>query len=365
MSLPPAVAPLAVPISCPRSKAPTESPLEFRSCSGAAACRSCLHDRRFLGGAFFGDALGEDLAGLPVIRVPVAILQGDPTEGECWLGEAEAESGLTTSGIRYRHDGSFLFGMIRLREADFVGRRESGLQRATEAAYRAVFEAMDALAYPNLVRCWNYLADINGDLEGLERYRHFNIGRQDAFLAASRETVGGVPAACALGTRDSDLLICFLASRRESIPVENPRQVSAYRYPQDYGPRAPTFARAAIVPLDGAALLLVSGTASIVGHQTVHAGDLRAQFRESMANIRAVVVEANRCSGDAKFELAGLDYRIYLRRSDDLDAARDEFAAVFAAGSSTAAGPHVVFMQADVCRQDLLVEVEASGYAAI
>jgi enamine deaminase RidA (YjgF/YER057c/UK114 family) len=333
--------------------------LGFVSCSGVADCRSCLHDARFLGGAFFGAALPEDTAALAVVRVPVPVLAGDPTEGECWVGGGRVTLDRDgDSGVRFAHDGEFVFGVLQLREADFAGGPCSPLQAATEAAYRAVFAMMDRLGYPHLVRCWNYLADINGELDGLERYRHFNVGRQDAFLAAARETAGSVPAACALGTRDSDLLICFLAGKAAALPIENPRQVSAFRYPAAYGPRSPTFARAAVLPLPGRPLLLVSGTASIVGHATVHVGDLRAQLRESMANIVAVVAEANR-KGGAEFRLAELDYRIYLRRAADLALAEQVFDAHFVGQQK----PHAVFLQADVCRHDLLVEIEASGYA--
>ncbi|HEY5763060.1 MAG TPA: hypothetical protein VIS73_07620 [Rhodocyclaceae bacterium] len=346
--------------SCSRECRDSTSALEFVSCSGIADCGKCLNDSHFLGGAFFGAPLAAATKALPVVHVPVPVLAGDPSEGECWLAAGPAEAGDDpATGLRFRHDGTFVFGVVRLREADFAGGDGSPLQQATAAAYGAVFATMDRLGYPHLVRCWNYLADINGELDGLERYRHFNIGRQDAFLAAARDTVGSVPAACALGTRDSDLLICFLAARSAALPIENPRQVSAFRYPPDYGPRSPTFARAALLPLPGRPLLLVSGTASIVGHRTVHSGDLCAQLRESMANIAAVLAEATRQAAGAEFRLGGLDYRIYLRHADDLASAKQAFGAHFAGMPK----PHAVFMQADVCRHDLLVEIEASGYA--
>ena len=358
-----ATAPDSDQSSCSRACQGDAASLGFVSCSGISDCGNCLNDRRFLGGAFFGAALPPATSSLPVVHVPVPVLAGDPIEGECWLAAAPVEAGEDAAcGLRFRHDGSFAFGVVRLREADFArDGSASPLQLATEAAYRAVFATMDRLGYPHLIRCWNYLADINGDLDGLERYRHFNIGRQDAFLAAARETVGSVPAACALGTRDSDLLVCFLAAREAALPIENPRQVSAFSYPQDYGPRSPTFARAALLRLPGRPLLLVSGTASIVGHSTVHPGDLRAQLRESMANVAAVVAEARRQENGAEFRMGDLDFRIYLRHAEDLAAAEQAFDAHFAGERK----PHAVFMQADVCRHDLLVEIEASGYAGI
>ena len=66
--------------------------------------------------------------------------------------------------------------------------------------------------------------------------------------------------------------------------------------PGDYGPRSPTFSRAALVYPAGQEILFISGTASIVGHQTVHPGDVVGQCRESMENIAAVLAEATGCA---------------------------------------------------------------------
>jgi chorismate lyase/3-hydroxybenzoate synthase len=356
----------ACPAAVASDGAPDRPVLRFASCSGLGACRRCIDADDFLGGAAFGSVPVAGGPGLPLARVPVAVLSGEAAEGELWRGSAPVAGGADAArGLVWRHDGAFLFGVIRLAEGGFAGvAGKTPLQAATEAAYRSLFELIDGAGYRHLLRCWNYLADINGESEGLERYRQFNIGRQDAFLAHARETVGSVPAACALGTPAGDLLVFFLASRHAAQPVENPRQVSAYRYPADYGPRPPTFARATIVPLAERPLLLISGTASIVGHQTVHAGDVCAQTRESLANIAAVVAEAAQQSG-REFRLGDLDYRVYLRHADDLAAARATIAEHFAAAGLPAGGaPHVVCMQADVCRRDLLVEIEATGYAA-
>ena len=165
------------------------------------------------------------------------------------------------------------------------------LQAACEEAYAGIFRLLEAQGLPHLWRVWNYMADINGSSHGLERYRHFNVGRQDAFLAALRRVRGQVPAACALGLAAGPLSIAFLAGACPVRPIENPRQVSAYDYPEDYGPRSPTFSRGALVCLKDETLLFISGTASIVGHRSLHPGDVVAQCRESVANVAAVLAE--------------------------------------------------------------------------
>ena len=273
---------------------------------------------------------------------------------EVWLGDGPAVDG-ERSGIRYRRMGDTLFGVLEADESDFPG--SAPLRAATEAAYLHIFALLAAEGLPHLWRVWNYLADINGEQDGLERYRQFNIGRQDAFLASGRLASGNVPAACAIGLAGGPLRIAFLAGRCAAVPVENPRQVSAYDYPSDYGPRSPTFSRAALVVEGGHVLLFVSGTASIVGHLTVHAGDAAAQARESLANIDAVLAAANERLTAGAFRRDDLSYRVYLRHGGDLPI-------VAAAVGTALGGAGVLFVTADICRADLLVEIEAVGVLA-
>ena len=304
---------------------------------------------------------------LPVQRIAAPLLGGVGKDiGELWQSVGECRAG-EQEGIRYRADAQVLYGVLEIDEADFSANVDasnavtSPLQRATEEAYRRIFRLLDAEGYPQLWRVWNYLADINGESPewgGLERYRQFNAGRQDAFLASQRLTSGSVPAACALGLRSGPLTIAFMAGRLPAEPLENPRQVSAWNYPADYGPRAPTFSRGALASLPGQQLLFISGTASIVGHRTVHAGDAAAQTREAMANVAAVVDEANRSelqSAPQPYALTALDYRVYIRHAADFDAVLTELESTVGNNAS------VVYVQADICRADLLVEIEASA----
>ncbi len=74
---------------------------------------------------------------------------------------------------------------------------------------------------------------------------------------------------------------------------EKARQVSAYYYTSQYAPCSPTFPRASIVNLGGCDMLFISGTPSIVGHGTLHVGDVTAQTRESLLDIANVITGAN------------------------------------------------------------------------
>jgi len=296
--------------------------------------------------------------GVPCMCVPMPRL--DTTESICevWHGNGQLTQG-QCGDIHYRHDGDVLFGVIALPETLFeAGADKTPLQQATESAYRQVFALLDTQHFPYLFRFWNYIADINGNSFGLERYQQFNRGRQDAFLAHGRDVVGNVPAACALGFVQGPLTIAFLAGVAAPLNMENPRQVSACQYPPQYGPRSPTFSRASLVRMGQDEVLFVSGTASIVGHATLHANDVVAQTRETMNNIKAVLAEANRQANQPEFDLASLTYKVYVRYPADLAQIRAELSRCV--GDSLKA----VFLQADVCRQDLLLEIEATAMPA-
>ncbi|MHB8427768.1 MAG: chorismate transformation enzyme, FkbO/Hyg5 family [Acidiferrobacterales bacterium] len=247
------------------------------------------------------------------------------------------------SEFSFSCDGSLLFGSLVVDDAD-----SGQLEPKAFAAYTAIFDLLDRTGYPELLRVWNYFPDINAAGRGMERYREFNVGRYEAFCRRGRSVGEGmVPAACALGTRRGTLVVCFLAGKMPGVFIENPRQTNAYRYPGDFGPRSPAFSRGVLV---GDALL-VSGTASIVGSRTMHPEDVLRQLGETLENLRVVIAQA-RVRGFAAQDPAGLCLNVYLRHATDFPVVRGRLEAEFG-------GARIAYLQADVCRADLLVEIEA------
>lgn len=308
--------------------------------------------QRMLGVTCIGGAAAEWHGELPVQHVAAPLLgRSAGALNEVWYSAASCRSG-EDAGIRFRVDENVLYGVVDVKEGDFRS-APLPLQHAAEDAYRRIFALLDRQGYPHLWRAWNYLADINRETDGLERYRQFNVGRHDAFVASDRLASGNVPAACALGTASGPLTIAFMAGRKAPMPLENPRQVSAYNYPVAYGPRSPTFSRAALAHLPGQELLFISGTASIVGHQTTHVGDVGGQTREIVANITALLESANRQALSMPYALGELSYRAYIRHADDYPRVQEVLEHLI---GPTAA---IVYVQADICRADLLIEIEA------
>jgi len=274
-------------------------------------------------------------------------------------GRTLSDASLRHGRIHYRHCGEFLFGSMAIDEDPTQGSASAALLQATTTAYREIFAVLEETQHRHLIRVWNYLPEINREADGDERYRHFNTARQTAFRDWGRSTVGAVPAACALGSpAGSPICIYFLAARSPPRMIENPRQTSAYHYPPKFGIHSPVFSRACLLHESAGTSLFVSGTASIVGHETIHHGDAAAQTRETLVNIGALVEEANRVTGRARYSLDGLKLKVYVRNAADLAAVE---LAIAGTGCPRAS---VVYLQADVCREDLLVEIEATGVAA-
>jgi enamine deaminase RidA (YjgF/YER057c/UK114 family) len=289
----------------------------------------------------------------PIQRVAMPILPGDNNLlYEVWRTHKPCRSGQFRD-IHFRATDDALFGVIELDESELEPNAgESALRAAAKIAYEQIFSLLQAQGFEHLWRVWNYLPDIHADECDLERYRQFNIGRHQAF-AAYDKSVDNSPAASALGVMGSLFSVAFIAGRAASRRIENPRQVSAFAYPVEYGPRSPTFTRAATVIDGGYEALFISGTASIVGHETLHRDDVAAQTKETIANLAALLREANAQTRTPLYTLQNLVYRVYIRHADDFARVKQTLHAMI--GSSMRA----TYLQAEICRRDLLVEIEA------
>ncbi|MDR3414697.1 MAG: hypothetical protein P4L83_00790 [Nevskia sp.] len=281
------------------------------------------------------------------VAVGLQILQGD-AGGELWLSERPVHYGRERD-FAYSENGEVLVLQLHLEETELAE-----MEEAVYRAYVRIAAFLDAHGYPQMWRVWHYLGDINGGEGDAERYRRFCIGRYRA-VADSPDFERRLPAATAIGTRGGGLSLIVLAGRRPGLQVENPRQVSAFRYPRPYGPRSPSFSRATLLPWADGARLLVSGTASIVGHATAFAGDPAAQLRQTAANLQALLAHAAQVGlpGRDAGEFRADSYIVYLRHPEDLPRVRAGLDELF--GDAP-----LRVVVGDVCRRELLIEVEAA-----
>lgn len=281
----------------------------------------------------------------PVVWVETPVLGSDAFY-EVWTSD-KAVTPYQDKSIFGSGNEDIFFGCMSIQVAN-----AEDLSETAQYAYSRIFDFLQSSIYPNLIKVWNYIPEINAVEAGIERYQSFSVGRHEAFVRYHRK-VEDSPSACALGSHGGSLVIYFLASRSSGVQIENPRQTSAYNYPKQYGPRSPIFSRATLAFQGESHTLFISGTASILGHVTVHPGLVILQTRETLANIRSVIDQATK----EGFNFAGFEFgmalKVYVRFAEHLSVVqeiiREEWGAL----------QEVVVLQADICRTDLLMEAEA------
>ena len=272
----------------------------------------------------------------------------DPSKSECfevWRCAGSVASG-RQGALRWSSDADYLFFAIEVDESE-----AGGIDAAGEQAYAAVCRLIAEHRFGNgqhghILRLWNYLDAINEGEGDDERYRHFCSGRARGLSPGARN---GYSAATAIGRRDGRriLQVYGLAAREEGVAIENPRQVSAWSYPRQYGPVSPTFARATRTP---AGQLLVSGTASVVGHQSQHVGDTLAQLDETLRNLDSLLAAAGPHIASRGIDAALL--KVYLREPAEVQAVEQHLR------ERLPGQVGLLILLGDICRSDLRIEID-------
>jgi chorismate lyase/3-hydroxybenzoate synthase len=297
---------------------------------------------------------------VPLHRLPDVVADPPPhlsAQPPRWVDEV-----LGMQARRCDHDSTIEAtaseSLVLLRTAVCAARRMPAdeLRARVADAYVAIGSALDALNRQP-IRFWNFIPDPGESMEGgLDRYMVFNAGRFAGYTrwrGPSSSFGSSLATASGVGTVGDDLVVHCLASEVAGTPVENPRQKPAWQYSPRYGPMPPCFSRATDAVVAGRRLLLIGGTASIVGEDSQHCGDVAGQLTETLTNLEALIGAARGPSAGAGAPLAQLiDLRVYVARASDAPLIRE----VLAARCPRAA--RIDLAIARVCRPELLVEIE-------
>ncbi len=252
------------------------------------------------------------------------------------------------------------------------------------AAMRSLLDRV-GVRFDQVVRTWLYLGDIVGMEGPVQRYQELNRARTDFFKGIDFQASGvpcsrprehahadvgmapgaGYPASTGIGTDGSDIMMsCIaLATDRSDIvamSLENPRQTAAYDYAADYSPKSPKFSRGMALSCGSHATIFISGTASITQSETRHLDNAAAQTRETLDNIEALIGEDNLASHGLPglgASLANLGLvRVYVKRQQDYPHVR-------AVCQDRLGEVPTIYALADVCRPELLVEIEGIAFS--
>ena len=289
---------------------------------------------------------------LPKMFVKTSVV-GAPEYYELWLIDKK---------VTYSRSGNFVIGFDNENLfgcCSYSTSCDLSLSELAESIYDEALTLTTKHNYPYLYRAWNYIPNISEkDCSGDTRYEAFNLGRHCAFDKKHKEgTIFKYPASTAVGSISNNMCMCFLSSaKKKYVPIENPRQIAAYNYRPQYGIRPPVFSRAVYIEHDNSDFsIFVSGTASIVRSESVYPANIEKQCNETLYNIRALISEENLHKHGIHQSCTLSDIRtlkVYLKDKKDAPIVRVILEEKLSTNIQTA------YVQADLCRSDLLVEIE-------
>lgn len=261
-----------------------------------------------------------------------------------WVG-LMLDDGAEDAAAICRHRSVRVEGAASMPPAEFEER--------TRDAYRRLLDGVDV---DRLWRAWNFIPRINDDATQCElvrdRYMSFNAGRHRGFSDVHGSQVR-YPVASGVGHEGDDLVVHLLHGDRPARIVDNPRQIRPDDYSLRFGDPPPAFARACRLELPNVEALLISGTASVVGEDSVHDDDFAAQLEETILNLRTIVELA--WPGQ---DLSAIDdWLVYLPDARFAGRVRDRLSACF-----PKTNPMVQIREQRLCRPELLVEIECASF---
>ena len=244
----------------------------------------------------------------------------------------------------------------------------SDTRSAAEAAFEQMKVILDAegMSFDHLVRQWNYIGNILEIKNGLQNYQIFNEVRSEYYK--KYRTLHRYPAATGIGMKFGGVSIDFCAvMANETVavrPIENPNQVNAYEYGQQVlkgksekgisVKHPPQFERALLLRSKVKSTIFVSGTASIIGQDTIGIGDIEKQTIVTINNINNLTDQKRIGQAIINTDTEWGKYillRVYVKYQEDFPKVKkiclDQFPEVPS-----------IFIESDICRDNLLVEIE-------
>ena len=269
-------------------------------------------------------------------------------------------SGVNYSVIEYK-------GYKCVHCAGLMGRVGDSITEASVRAFETALQILgeEGLSMENIIRQWNYIENIafvKKTGEASQNYQDFNDVRASYYDRVQFKN--GYPAATGIGQNTGGVIISFIALSESDIisikPIANPGQIDAHKYSElvleGKSPKkcTPKFERAKLVTIGNRKYIYVSGTASILGEKTVHVGDVEKQTRTTIENIKRLFSGENQKRLGLDFEVSKIQFshlRVYVKHRSDIPAVEKICDEELNCKSS-------LFLESDVCREDLLVEIE-------
>jgi enamine deaminase RidA (YjgF/YER057c/UK114 family) len=241
-------------------------------------------------------------------------------------------------------------------------------RKAANIAFDSIVYILEreGLTLNNLVRQWNYIGNILEVRNGFQNYQVFNEVRSEYY--GKFRTVAGYPAATGVGMKFGGVFLDFYAIKADEKikikPIDNPNQLNAYEYGQNVLKgtsgksksikHPPQFERALLMINGSSKNLFISGTASIIGQETIGKGDIKEQTIVTIENIKKLtdIERINQILGESDSSLGRYSLlRIYIKNQEDFETVKSICSEHFPTTPAS-------YIESDICRDDLLTEIE-------
>ncbi len=262
-------------------------------------------------------------------------------------------------------------GFKTVHAAGLTGDPSDNILESSVRAFDAAVKILktEGLSIDHIIRQWNYIeeiARIDSVEGGTQNYQVFNDVRSDYYNAGKFEN--GYPAATGIGMTTGGVIIGFIAlstSKKVTIrAIHNPGQIDAHKYSElvlegkassgAVQKCTPKFERAKLISIGSRHHIYVSGTASILGERTMYVGDVENQTITTIENIFRLFSSENQVALGLNFEVDRIHFshlRVYVKYQADIPLVQKICSERLHSSSS-------LFLESDVCREDLLVEIE-------
>jgi enamine deaminase RidA (YjgF/YER057c/UK114 family) len=277
--------------------------------------------------------------------------------------------------ILYKQNGDLPYIIVQTDEMKALffggamgGTSDESIQKQSDIIFSKLEEIFELEKMPvsSIVRQWNYIEKITRIKGGNQNYQNFNDARSRFYQRTNWSE--GFPAATGIGISYGGVIVDLDAiyangSGIKVVPLNNTLQVPAHDYSasvlvgaaEEAGVplTSPKFERAKLVLFDNEGIIYISGTAAIRGEMSLMDKGIEEQTRITLENIEHLISAetlANSGAGSfGKVEISSL--RIYLKEESFFEPCKKIV-------DENYRGVPAVYLKADICREELLVEIE-------
>jgi len=228
---------------------------------------------------------------------------------------------------------------------------------------------IEEMEFSDVVRQWNFIENIlqispNG-VGPKQNYQIFNDVRTEFYNRSNYKN--GYPAATGIGMSSGGVILEFIAVTNSEtnsiIPLKNPRQIDAHQYTNKVLVGAgreikatPKFERAKVLVAENCHKVFISGTAAILGENTINDNNVETQTEITIDNIDSLISSQNmNTHGILMYGKTAKEYiRVYVKDEKEIPKVKQVC-------QKRWGNIQALYLVSDICRDDLLVEIEGIG----